>query len=231
MSETPDFGPSAQELERFDSDLPAWLAGHLNESDEAWMEKMQARHQELALQVLWLRDARLAMREEAATQDTAAAWELLQARIHVSERVQPEHKSAPKVARWLQWLLGNPGWANALAGLAAVLIVGQGMWIAAGMATDADREQQEAPVWRSLDFDDLKPGGHGVRIQLHLKEQSLGADLNRLALSLNAQAASAWLPQADGSWVLQMDGQDVDVQRLLTQLKQSPLVEKAQLLP
>lgn len=231
MSETNDFGPSAQELERFDDALPSWLAGQLSESDAAWMEEMQARHQELAMQALWLRDARLAMREEAATQDTQAAWELLQERIHMPDKTEHKPATDVKASRWLQWLFGNPGWANAVAGLAAVLIVGQAIWIAAGMTPDVRPMQQDTPAWRSLDFDDLLAGDQGVRVQLHLKAQSLSADLNLLARSLDGQSASVWQPQADGSWILHMQAQGVDAQQLLSQLRQSPLVEKVQLLP
>lgn len=183
------------------------------------------------MQALWLRDARLAMREEAATQDTQAAWELLQERIHVPDKTEHKPATDVKASRWLQWLFGNPGWANAVAGLAAVLIVGQAIWIAAGMTPDVRPMQQDTPAWRSLDFDDLLAGDQGVRVQLHLKAQSLSADLNLLARSLDGQSASVWQPQADGSWILHMQAQGVDAQQLLSQLRQSPLVEKVQLLP
>lgn len=231
--------PSSQEQERFDSELPAWLAGQLSDDSAAWMEDMQAKHKTLALQALWLRDARAAIRDEAASQNTDAAWALLEKRIQADSFVQPvsprPSKEAaarePKVARWLQWLLGHPGWANAAAAMAVVLVVGQAAWIAAGPGSGQPVVEADAdtPAWRSLDLDDLQASG--VRIQLRLKAQSLSTDLATIARDLSADVSAAWLAQADGSWLLQLGGKNADAQVLLAKLKAHPQVEQAQLLP
>ena len=231
--------PSSQEQERFDSELPAWLAGQLSDDDAAWMEDMQAKHKTLALQALWLRDARAVIRDEAASQNTDAAWGLLEKRLQADSFAQPASPRPskvvdarePKVARWLQWLLGHPGWANAAAAMAVVLVVGQAAWIATGSGTGQPVAEVDAdtPAWRSLDFEDLQASG--VRIQVRLKAQSLGSDLAAIARDLSADAPAAWLAQADGSWLLQIGPKNADAQVLLGKLRAHPQVEQAQLLP
>lgn len=248
MSEYQGSSPGEQELARFENDLPAWLAGQLNDSDASWMEVMQTRHKALALQALWLRDARAVIREDAEAQNTDAAFALLEKRIQADRPVpvseSPRKLSAaaePKVAGWLRWLLGHPGWANAAAALAVVLVVGQATWIAlepghesslgpsrerAGAGLDAD-----TPAWRALDLDDLQALGSGVRIQLRLKAQSLGSDLAAIARDLNGDAPAAWLAQPDGSWQLHLAQRPENAQALLEKLKANPQIEQAQLLP
>lgn len=231
--------PSSQEQERFDSELPAWLAGQLSDDDAAWMEDMQPKHKTLALQALWLRDARAVIRDEAASQNTDAAWGLLEKRLQADSFAQPASPRPskviaarePKVARWLQWLLGHPGWANAAAAMAVVLVVGQAAWIATGADTGQPVAEVDADTtaWRSLNFEDLQASG--VRIQVRLKAQSLGTDLAAIARDLSADAPVAWLAQADGSWLLQIGPQYADTQVLLGKLRAHPQVEQAQLLP
>jgi hypothetical protein len=228
--------PSLNEADqlRFEQDLPQWLAGHLSLEQAQWMQHMQQHHESLAAQSRWLVDARSVVREQVAQEDTREAWALLSQRLLFAQALSvlrsDKEAQPPKGPRWLHWLLGHPGWANAAAAAAVVLVVGQAGWI-------ASRPDPEASTagWRSLDLEDM-PSAHlpATRLHIRVKPHVSSTEMAAASVAIKGDALDsdvAWQAQNDGSWVLTIAPAVEDSQGLLSRFKALPLTEQVQLLP
>lgn len=226
-----------QDQQRFEEDLPAWLAGRLDASRAQWMHTMQQRHAALAEQVRWLAEARAVLREEAGTENTERAWSLLMQKMQADEG-RTAAKAAP---RWLHWMFGHPLWANAAAALAVLLVVGQAAWIVSSPGGTPAKPAGPEAGWRSTDLEDLQPSAEAsaTRIQIRLQDGSRSADmalLSQLAQSAQPVAAAglqgvAWHAQPDGTWILQIRPAVPDAAALLHRIQAQPAVRSARLLP
>ena len=245
MSETP-FGAqqpplSEEDKLRFEQDLPQWLAGHLPPEQAQWMQQMQLRHPDLAEQADWLLDARTVLRDEVATEDTTEAWALLSHRLMEAPALAPTngvsaetkteaHRQAgaeSRGPRWLKWLQIHPGWANAAAAAAVVLIVGQAGWI----VSQSDSQASTAD-WRSLDLDDLQAAPSSMtRIQLQLKPGTSSAEMAAAQAAIADAAMNSdvsWQAQPQGAWVLRVVPAVKDEPALLARLNKLPFIVQAQ---
>ena len=218
---------------RFEQDLPQWLAGHLLPERAQWMQQMQERYPSLAEQMEWLIDTRTVLRDEAATEDTQEAWALLAHKLKPAPALAPTNGSARKPAdrsdapRWLKWLQIHPGWANAAAAVAVVLIVGQAGWI----VTRPDAQTTTAD-WRTLEIDDLQPASSSVtRIQLQLKPDTSSEDMAAAQKAIADAAMNSdvsWQAQPQGTWVLRVSPGVKDEPALLARLSALPFVVRAE---
>ena len=218
---------------RFEQDLPQWLAGHLLPEQAQWMQQMQERYPSLAEQMEWLIDTRTVLRDEAATEDTQEAWALLAHKLKPAPALAPTNGSARKPAdrsgapRWLKWLQIHPGWANAAAAVAVVLIVGQAGWI----VTRPDTQTTTAD-WRTLEIDDLQPASSSVtRIQLQLRSDASSADMaaaQKVIADIAMNSDVSWQVQPQGTWVLRVSPGVKDESALLARLSALPFVVRAE---
>lgn len=229
-----DISSPAEVGERFVQELPAWLAGRLTSADAAWMADMQARYADLAEEAAWLQASRDSLRSCAAQENTAAAWQLLQRRL-AADLVQdkgppavptavPQSKRRPPA--WLEWLCWHPGWANGLAAMAMLLVLGQAGWWLHGSPAP-----QEGPAWRALQVDELQPESAAL-LQIWLRPGSPASALAEISQLLAQQpglAAVSWRAEAAGSWSLMAAGPlSADQQQaLLALLRAHPAVAQA----
>lgn len=232
-SEQPSLLSEADEL-RFEQDLPQWLAGQLPPDQAQWMQQMQQRHARLAEQALWLLDARSVMREQAGQENTDEAWAILSQRLmsvpaRAPTQLRSNQRSQLQGPRWLRWLLDHPGWANAAAAAAVVLVVGQAGWIASrpGLETST-------AGWRSMGLDDLQSAHQlDTRMLIRLKPGSSSAEMAAANTGIVGSAINmeiSWQAQADGRWILRIVPVADDPQALLSRVRSLPFVEQAQLL-
>lgn len=234
-SEQPSLLSEADEL-RFEQDLPQWLAGHLPPDQAQWMQQMQQRHARLAEQAQWLLDARSVMREQVGQENTDEAWAILSQRLMSAPALAPTQLRSDKETsrlqgpRWLRWLLDHPGWANAAAAAAVVLVVGQAGWIASRLGPETS-----TAGWRSMGLDDLQSAHQpGTRMLIRLKPGSFSAEMAAANASIAGSAINievSWQAQADGRWILKIAPVADDPQILLSRVRSLPFVEQAQLLP
>lgn len=171
--------PSADELQRFEEQLPAWLSGHLDAADAQWMETLQRQYPALHTPAQDLLDLRNAVREAVAHESTDAAWNLLMQKMAAetasatTSAAEPAPAPTPAAAaptrlrpapprtapRWLAWLWEHSHWANACAAAAVVALVAPTAWMVSHTTTPApgSTESTTGGAWRSSPLDQLQP--------------------------------------------------------------------------
>ena len=226
--------------QRFEQDLPAWLAGALDAPDAQWMEAVQRQHPTLQAQTQALRQVRAVLRDAATEESTDAAWDLLMQKVAADTATQPSataHSSPSsrparsQPPRWLAWLWGHADWANACAAAAVVALVAPSAWMAWQHQPAPD---SAGPAWRSSPLERMQPAAPGevrVRLEVQLQPDAPATALAQLSALADPQLAAIWQAQDDHRWVLQLTPPVPDTAALLQAVQAHPAVAQARWLP
>lgn len=230
--------------QRFEQDLPAWLAGALDAPDAQWMEAVQRQHPTLQAQTQALRQVRAVLRDAATEESTDAAWDLLMQKVAADTATQPGATARPAAhsspssrparsqpPRWLAWLWGHADWANACAAAAVVALVAPSAWMAWQHQPAPD---SAGPAWRSSPLERMQPAAPGevrVRLEVQLQPDAPATALAQLSALADPQLAAIWQAQDGHRWVLQLTPPVPDTAALLQAVQAHPAVAQARWLP
>ncbi|MEG2046121.1 MAG: hypothetical protein RR100_04660 [Comamonas sp.] len=229
-------GPTLTDAQRqrFEQDLPAWLAGALDAPDAQWMEALQHQHPTLQAQTQALRQVRAVLRDAATEESTDAAWDLLMQKVAADAAAAPATTASPtrtQPPRWLAWLWGHADWANACAAAAVVALVAPTAWMAWQHQPAPDNA---GPAWRSSPLERLQaaaPADVRVRLEVQLQPDAPATALAELSAITGPQLAAIWQAQDGHRWVLQLTPPVPDTAALLQALQAHPAVVAARWLP
>lgn len=237
-------GPTLTDAQRqrFEQDLPAWLAGALDAPDAQWMEALQRQHPTLQAQTQALRQVRAVLRDAAAEESTDAAWNLLMQKMAADAadapaatattgRPAPQTPTRTQPPRWLAWLWGHADWANACAAAAVVALVAPTAWMAWQHQPTPD---SAGPAWRSSPLERLQAAPSAdvrVRLEVQLQPDAPATALAELSAMTGPQLAAIWQAQDGHRWVLQLTPPVPDTAALLKALQAHPAVAAARWLP
>lgn len=224
---TPTLPLPPEDERRFRDALPDFLAGRLDASAAAWMRQQRQRHPALDDEARTLEQLRQALRDEAAREDTGAAWQQLQRQL--DPRTQAPARAGGLAAAWRAGLatLGRwqgPGLRPALALASVVIGVQAG---AIGWLLSARGGAEDAPVWRGASPAALQ---EAPRAMLWL-DLAPDAPAQALAPLLAPQAGGPrqlqWAP--DGRWQLSLPADEAPA--ALAAARALPAVRQAGLQP
>ena len=200
--------------DEFESALPLYVNGTLDESARRQVEAYVREHPQAAQAVEWHAALRDTVREEAAGIPVELDWEEYAQKVGLSERRAPGRRSLRELVA-ARWTLGAPTGLRVFAACAAVLVVVQTGLIAHLLGS---RPAQQAPYAVDRSATPAMPL-LDVRFHVHATEPQI----RQLLLELDARIVDG--PSQLGAYTVELPAEQA--QAAERALRASPMVKLA----